>query len=1055
MKVLCVAEKPSIAKSITEILSGGRWNTRDGRHQYIRNYDFDYNLPPPLGNGRGADFTVTAVLGHLTSSDFDDDHRKWSSCDPFALFDAQVLTYVDTKLKKVEQNLQAEARHADLLMIWTDCDREGEHIGSEVVAACRKVNRNLVVKRARFSAIIAAQIHQACRQANDLDMRQAHAVEARISLDLRIGAAFTRLTTMGLQERVPELDQKVISYGPCQFPTLGFVVDQYNRVQSFVPETFWYIYVAIKRQDEGEEEQLVDFKWRRNHLFDQDFAAVLCEQCENDPQATVTKVETKPTTKWKPLPLTTVELQQSGSRLLRLAPKRVLDIAEKLYQKGILSYPRTETDQYDPQFDFNSLIQKQTHDNQWGQYAQKLLDGAFQKPRNGKKNDKAHPPIHPTAHAGQLEGDERRVFELVTRRFLASCSANAEGKTTTVEIVIADEVFSTSGLVISRRNYLEVYPYDKWSSNALPDFQVGEDFIPDVVTLKEGSTSGPNLLTEADLVGLMDKNGIGTDATIAEHIAKIIEREYVTEKQEQKVKYLVPSTLGVGLVEGYNRIGFDRSLSKPHLRRETEYRMQLICDGVRRKGEILDQTIDEYKEVYIKARREFPTILESVIEYLHGAGEAQDALRAAARAGRGRGRGGAARGAARGGRGGRGGGAGGMPRGGGDDDEDDEDDDGPSAPRGGGRTRATRGRGTSTRGAATTSRARGRGASVNTSRSNGRKRSPDDDEEINTGYDRRGGGSGGGGGGSGAQTCDCGQTAVSRTVTRSDSAHQGRMFWTCPKPQGEQCGYFQWAGDDDRPPQAGPSRSTAQHVQPPQKRQRTSSRNDMHQNDGDEVRCDCGLEASFGTVMKDGPNKGRQFWACPNNPKARCGFFTWADDTDGGGGGGGGGGGRAPSRAGPSGGGGGSGSSGGCFKCGEEGHWSSACPNDGGGPGPSKGGGTSRSARGGRTGATGGGGGGTTGDCYKCHESGHWANACPNDGLGGPSGGGGGGGSRGGGSNTGTSGECFKCKQVGHWASDCPNDGDGGGGGRGRRSGGGSRGGSTKRARGKSRGRGR
>jgi DNA topoisomerase-3 len=60
----------------------------------------------------------------------------------------------------------------------------------------------------------------------------------------------------------------------------------------------------------------------------------------------------------------------------------------------------------------------------------------------------------------------------------------------------------------------------------------------------------------------------GTDATIAEHIAKIIEREYVMEQQEGRTKYLVPSTLGIGLVEGYNQIGFDRSLSKPHLRRE-------------------------------------------------------------------------------------------------------------------------------------------------------------------------------------------------------------------------------------------------------------------------------------------------------------------------------------------------------------------------------------------------------------------------------------------------------------------------------------------------------
>ena len=75
----------------------------------------------------------------------------------------------------------------------------------------------------------------------------------------------------------------------------------------------------------------------------------------------------------------------------------------------------------------------------------RLVDGDFQRPRNGRKNDKAHPPIHPTAHAGNLDADERRVFELVTRRFLASCHRNAEGKTTTVEIELANEFFSTSG----------------------------------------------------------------------------------------------------------------------------------------------------------------------------------------------------------------------------------------------------------------------------------------------------------------------------------------------------------------------------------------------------------------------------------------------------------------------------------------------------------------------------------------------------------------------------------------------------------------------------------
>lgn len=77
------------------------------------------------------------------------------------------------------------------------------------------------------------------------------------------------------------------------------MVDQYNRVQAFVPEPFWYIFVAIEREDEDEQgAKTVEFKWRRNHLFDMETAVILYEQCVEKPMATVIKVETKPTSKW-------------------------------------------------------------------------------------------------------------------------------------------------------------------------------------------------------------------------------------------------------------------------------------------------------------------------------------------------------------------------------------------------------------------------------------------------------------------------------------------------------------------------------------------------------------------------------------------------------------------------------------------------------------------------------------------------------------------------------------------------------------------------------------
>ncbi|KAF9650577.1 prokaryotic type I DNA topoisomerase [Thelephora ganbajun] len=572
MRVLCVAEKPSIAKSIAQILSGGQYNTRNTSSQFIKNYEFDY----PQTRSQ---YTVTAVVGHLMNQDFGSEFKSWNGCDPFSLFEASIEVTVAADKKDIEKNLQQEARRAQTLMIWTDCDREGEHIGYEIFTVCRRANARIAVKRARFSAIIAPQIHNAAQHPVELDMSQVHSVEARIALDLRIGAAFTRLQTLALQNRFGVLKENVVSYGPCQFPTLGFVVARFNQVQAFRPETFWYIYLAVKKREGRGPEKEVVFSWNRGHLFDQNIALLLYQSAlARQRGVIVTKVTNKNTEKWKPLPLTTVELQKSGSRLLKLAPKKILDIAEKLYQQGFLSYPRTETDKFDPQFDFMSLVEKQMADPAWGGFARDLHQGAFQRPRNGKNDDHAHPPIHPTAYAGNLTGDDKRVYEYVARRFLACCSKNALGYQTRVEVEYGGEEFHATGLIVLERNYLDVYPYDKWNDNELPNFIEGEEYLPSEVELRDGQTTKPNLLTEADLVNLMDKNGIGTDATIAQHIETIITREYVIERMEGKTKYLVPSSLGIGLIEGYDKIEFEKSLSKPQLRREVIIVFALACE---------------------------------------------------------------------------------------------------------------------------------------------------------------------------------------------------------------------------------------------------------------------------------------------------------------------------------------------------------------------------------------------------------------------------------------------------------------------------------------------
>lgn len=234
-----------------------------------------------------------------------------------------------------------------------------------------------------------------------------------------------------------------------------------------------------------------------------------------------------------------------------------------------------------------------------------MLAGGFRQPRKGRNNDKAHPPIHPIAYATKsalTDNDQKRVYEYVVKHFLACCSEDALGNTTTILANCAGEYFEASGLIISERNYLDVYPWDRWqSSQQLPQYNVGDTFYPKEVLMQDGKTSPPGYLTEPELIALMDANGIGTDATMAEHIEKIKSREYIFPVSDElsstsngadgyeevtsgrlnalgsrqrpmqkrgRREVFIPSNLGVALVEAYDLIAADMSLSKPFLRKQ-------------------------------------------------------------------------------------------------------------------------------------------------------------------------------------------------------------------------------------------------------------------------------------------------------------------------------------------------------------------------------------------------------------------------------------------------------------------------------------------------------
>ncbi|XP_078164246.1 topoisomerase 3alpha isoform X2 [Carex rostrata] len=610
IRVLNVAEKPSVAKSVSEILSrrgGGGMRVRNGRSRYNRVFEFEYMI-----RNQRCSMVVTSVTGHLMELDFDERYKRWASCDPATLYQAPVRKFVPQDKLDIKTTLEEEAKKCEWLVLWLDCDREGENIAFEVIEVCTGAKNNLNIYRAHFSALIEREIHEAAQNLVRPNKLFADAVDARQEIDLRIGASFTRFQTMLLKDAFiidfGEERNLVLSYGPCQFPTLGFIVERYWEIQAHEPEEFWTINCSHTSED-----GTASFTWIRGHLFDYASAIVIYEMCTEEPTATVINVKNNEKLKYPPYPLNTIELQKRASRYFRMSSEQTMKVAEQLYQAGFISYPRTETDNFSPNTDLAGIVRDQAEHPAWGPYAQRLLDPdarLWRNPSNGDHDDKAHPPIHPTKFStgeSNWTQDHSKLYELVVRHFLACVSQPAVGAETTVEIDIAGEQFHANGRAIIAKNYLDVYRFDSWGGSLLPTYTVGQQFIPTSLTLDSGVTRPPPLLSEADLLSCMDKAGIGTDATMHDHIKKLLDRFYATKDANTRFS---PTNLGEALVMGYDDMGYE--LWKPYLRSMMEADMRAVSMGTKTKSQVLEACLQQMKACFLDAKVNKAKLLDAM-----------------------------------------------------------------------------------------------------------------------------------------------------------------------------------------------------------------------------------------------------------------------------------------------------------------------------------------------------------------------------------------------------------------------------------------------------------
>ncbi|KAK6588006.1 DNA topoisomerase III beta [Cryptosporidium xiaoi] len=590
--VFMVAEKPSIAETIANTLSKGKLNTRRGKtpvHEFSGTF-----------MGKNVGFRVTSVAGHVFEVGFPKNYSNWDKVDPITLFDAPIIK--NESSSKLVSHLEKESRGCNYLVLWLDCDREGENICFEVISVVygnmnKGRDQREWIFRARFSSISPKDISDAMRNLVYPNKNESDSVDVRQELDLKVGVAFSRLQTTFLRSKFGEFNKNsIISYGPCQTPTLFFAVRRRDAINSFVSEKYYTISVTILK-----DSQTFTLKWCRSKVFDLQVAKCLLQIIqgrENNALGRVIRVSKTNSRRIRPLPLNTVNMLKLSSTILGIGPFQTLSIAEKLYLSGYITYPRTETSKYSKTFDIISTISMFTSHPDWGKYSSELLKSGFTTPRKDGSDAGDHPPITPirSATKNDLNGDSWRLYDMICRHFLATVSRDASIVKETVKFDVKGEIFFLSGMRMTDNGFLKILYGENsyYDSSVIPNFTVGEEVKLKSIELITKETSPPPLLSESELLSLMEKNGIGTDASMPTHIQKIQDRDYVKLVSGRRLE---PTKLGMAFAHGI--LNIDHELVFPLVRSEIEKYVNLIAKGKYNHKAVLKHSLSVFKLKFV------------------------------------------------------------------------------------------------------------------------------------------------------------------------------------------------------------------------------------------------------------------------------------------------------------------------------------------------------------------------------------------------------------------------------------------------------------------------
>lgn len=518
MRNLIVAEKPSVALRIALALGNGRPLRKSmGGVSYFELYR------------DGDTLYVVAAAGHLFTLS-----QKGAS-KTLPIFDLEWTPSFKVNkeayfTKKYLDAIKDVSRSCDAFTNACDYDVEGTVIGTNIIKYVKTNDVNKEpgwenVRRMHFSTTTNQDLLASYEKREAFDKGNFDAGETRHMLDWMWGINLSRALMHALSSSG---ERKTMSIGRVQGPTLAILAEREKEIKAFKPQDYWNVFILVNG---------TEFLNKRGAIFEEHAAEKLVKEATGA-VAHVDAVEVRESKLFPFPPFDLTSLQLEASRTLGLDPSRTLQLAQTLYERSYISYPRTSSQKLPYSLNLPRILNALAGNPKYKEMADALVKAQRFRPIEGRKEDEAHPAIYPTGEKpAKLSDEEEKLYDLIVKRFLSVFAEPAVIEHTDVALSVGQERYEAKGSRTVTSGWLNYYTYYRPQEAKMPAFKHGTSERVEKAQSKKLVTKPPDRFNKASLIALLESKDLGTKATRAAIVDTLFNRGYIGNKRIEVTAY--------------------------------------------------------------------------------------------------------------------------------------------------------------------------------------------------------------------------------------------------------------------------------------------------------------------------------------------------------------------------------------------------------------------------------------------------------------------------------------------------------------------------------------